>query len=266
MSNVIPVEQKTVGFMGAELLGIKASDEKVYVAVKWVCEGMGLSKGQMQNERKRIQDDLVLSQGERNFVLPTNGGQQEVLCIELDFLPLWLAKISITPKMQEETPWLARILVEYQLKAKDVLAEAFLPKQPQSIEDLIIMQAQSVKEIRENQEKVIQHQMKQDKKLEVVSHRIDSLDTANIEGDLQQRFNKMIQRYAMQEGFQISTAWKKFDQAYNTAFRTNVTALRNNYAEKHGLKSLTRPQYFSLADKLQDAIRVADKLLNQKAV
>lgn len=51
----------------------------------------------MKSERKKIQTDSVLSQGERNFVLPTEGGNQEVLCLKLDFLPLWLAKISITP-------------------------------------------------------------------------------------------------------------------------------------------------------------------------
>jgi phage antirepressor YoqD-like protein len=68
---------------------------------------------------------------------PTNGGVQEVLGIEIDFLPLWLAKIPITPKMKIEsnnlkeqhgTEYVTTLdkLVEYQLKAKDVLAKAFL--------------------------------------------------------------------------------------------------------------------------------------------
>lgn len=61
------------------------------------------------------------------MILPTNGGMQEVLCLKLDFVPLWLAKISITPTMERETPELAERLEQYQLHAKDVLAAAFLP-------------------------------------------------------------------------------------------------------------------------------------------
>ena len=66
------------------------------------------------------------------MTLPTNGGNQETLCLKLDFVPLWLAKISITPTMEQETPDLAETLMEYQLKAKDVLAAAFLPQQAKS--------------------------------------------------------------------------------------------------------------------------------------
>lgn len=125
---------KEVEFNGDVLMAAQdKSNERVYVGVRWVSEGIGLTKGQMQNERKKIQEDLVLKQGERNLVLPTNSGEQEVLCIELDFLPLWLAKISITPKMRENSPFMVQKLVDYQLKAKDVLAEAFIKKEDQTV-------------------------------------------------------------------------------------------------------------------------------------
>lgn len=145
MSELLPVEQKLVDFNGSELLAVKANDGKIYAAVNWICKGIGLTKGQMQNERKKIQEDIVLSKGERNLVLPTNGGMQEVLCIEIEYLPLWLAKISITPKMQKETPWTVKRLVEFQLKAKDVLAAAFLQK-PTTQAELIAMMAQQAVE------------------------------------------------------------------------------------------------------------------------
>lgn len=93
----------------------------------WVCEGIGLSEGQSKSERLKIQKEKVLAKGGRNFVLPTKGGNQEALCLQLDFVPLWLAKISITPTMEQETPELAARLMKYQLKAKDVLAAAFVP-------------------------------------------------------------------------------------------------------------------------------------------
>ncbi|MGR5866950.1 hypothetical protein ACT7DZ_33660 [Bacillus cereus] len=41
-------------------MAVKANDEKIYVGVKWVCQGIGLSEDQMRNERKKIQSDVVL--------------------------------------------------------------------------------------------------------------------------------------------------------------------------------------------------------------
>ena len=119
------LEIKRVPFMGTELMAARDADGQIWAGVRWMCDGIGLSKGQMQRERIRIQEDKVLSKGERNLVLPTNGGSQECLCLKLDFVPLWLAKISITAAMEQETPDVAAALEVYQLRAKDALAAAF---------------------------------------------------------------------------------------------------------------------------------------------
>lgn len=95
----------------------------------------------MKSERKKIQEDIVLSKGGRNLILPANGGEQEILCLNIDFIPLWLAKISITPSMKENNPELVDKLVKYQFKAKDVLAEAFI-KKPKSSAEILLMYAQ----------------------------------------------------------------------------------------------------------------------------
>lgn len=168
MNELQVIEQRMVPFGNVELLAVKMSDGKIYAAVKWICQGIGLTRDQAKHERKKVQEDLVLSKGGRNLTLPTNGGLQEVLCIELDFLPLWLAKISITPAMQKESPWTANNLVKFQLEAKDVLAKAFIHKQemPSSIEDLIIMQAQSMKDVKQRLENV---EKKQDNIVEILS-------------------------------------------------------------------------------------------------
>lgn len=121
---------KEVEFLGDSLLVVKdEAKNKLYTGVGYVCKGIGLTRDQTKNERKRIQEDVVLSKGGRNLTLLTKGGNQEVICIELDYLPIWLAKISITPKMKEQQPKLVERLVDYQLKAKDVLARAFIHKQ-----------------------------------------------------------------------------------------------------------------------------------------
>ena len=119
---------KDVQFNGSTLRAAQDAENIIWVGVRWVCQGLGLSDGQARRERKRIHEDLTLKQGESNLTLPTDGGNQDVLCIRLDFLPLWVAKINPTPTMKKENPQLVENLVEYQLKAKDVLADAFLNK------------------------------------------------------------------------------------------------------------------------------------------
>lgn len=123
---------KDVEFNGAVLRAAQIEDI-VWVGVKWICDGLGLSEDRGKYERKKIQKDLVLSKGVKFYPLGTDNANSDVLCLTLEYLPLWLAKISITPTMKKENPELADRLVEYQLKAKDVLAEAFLSKRKEEV-------------------------------------------------------------------------------------------------------------------------------------
>ena len=123
---------KDVEFNGAMLRAAQIEDI-VWVGVKWICDGLGLSEDRGKYERKKIQKDFVLSKGVNFYPLGTDNANSDVLCLMLEYLPLWLAKISITPTMKKENPELADRLVEYQLKVKDVLAEAFLPKRKEEI-------------------------------------------------------------------------------------------------------------------------------------
>ena len=125
------LEVKRVPFMGTDLMAAKDESGTIWAGVRWMCDGMGMSEGQRKRQIASIQTDHLLSKGGSNLILPTAGGKQSVLCLKLDFVPLWLAKINITPAMQAETPELAERLEAYQLKAKDVLAAAFLPKKAQ---------------------------------------------------------------------------------------------------------------------------------------
>lgn len=54
---------KDVEFNGATLRAAQDSENIIWVGVAWVCQGLGLTKGQMQNERKKIQTDEVLPKG-----------------------------------------------------------------------------------------------------------------------------------------------------------------------------------------------------------
>lgn len=119
---------KEVVFNGTSLMAVQSrEDGKIYVGVKWICQGLRFEDRKQRSEVERMSSDMVLSQGIRKIGLPTKGGKQEALCIELNFLPLWLAKINANiinnPEIQEK-------LIDYQLHAADVLAKAFL-KQPE---------------------------------------------------------------------------------------------------------------------------------------
>ncbi|MEF9983750.1 MAG: phage antirepressor N-terminal domain-containing protein [Oscillospiraceae bacterium] len=118
-------EIKKIKFGEDELLGVKTDDGQVWLAVRKVCLDIGLTDKQTQRQVANIQDDLVLSKGYSNLGILTNGGKQNMVVIKEDFVTLWLAKISLTPAMQEKTPKAVEKLVAYQLKAQKVLHEAF---------------------------------------------------------------------------------------------------------------------------------------------
>lgn len=124
---------KEVEFNGITLLAAQDKQtDKVYVGVSWVCNGIGFDKNQKDRQVKNVQSDLVLSRGCLKFDAGVFDDNNPTLAIEINYLPLWLAKISITPMMKENKPELVEKLVEYQLKAKDVLAHAFLRSEPKT--------------------------------------------------------------------------------------------------------------------------------------
>ena len=117
---------KNVEFDGA-LLRAAQVENIVWVGVRWVCFGIGLSNGQARRQIENIQKDELLHRGCRKFATGVFDENNETLALQLDYLPAWLFKISITPKMKADHPELVEKLIRYQLKAKDALAQAFLP-------------------------------------------------------------------------------------------------------------------------------------------
>lgn len=93
-----------------------------------MCQGLDFSRGQINRQISNIQADELLSKGCIKFGAGVFDDNNETLALQLDYLPAWLFKIKITPKMKRDTPELAERLFTYQLQAKDVLADAFLNK------------------------------------------------------------------------------------------------------------------------------------------
>lgn len=118
---------KDVEFDGDLLRAVQDEVGVIWVVVRWVCEGIKLSNDRIKYERKRIQNDIVLSQGVKFYPLGTENSNTPALCLNIDYFPIWLAKISITPAMKRDNSEVVKKLIKYQLRAKDVLADAFLP-------------------------------------------------------------------------------------------------------------------------------------------
>ena len=95
---------KDIEFNGATLRAAQDVAGKIWVGVRWICQGMGFDENRIDNERKKMQKDIVVSKGVKFYSLGQDRAKSDVLCIDLDYLPLWLAKISITPTMQKENP------------------------------------------------------------------------------------------------------------------------------------------------------------------
>lgn len=101
------------------------------------------------------------------------------------------------------------------------------------------------------------------KEQKIQSSRIDTLNGVCTEGTKRQKLVAMVNAYARTNGVTYDRAWREFKAAYNTAFRTNLSLSRSIYAEKNDLKKKPSvPEFLEKKGLLDDALRIADKLLN----
>lgn len=146
-----------------------------------------------------------------------------------------------------------RLVDEYYNVKENALNIQMLSPQLQALISIELRQKEIERELAEAKQQVA-----------VVQHRLDNIDRIDTIGDKRQRLNRMIQRYAHQNGIGFNHAWKDFVQAFNTAYKTNLELRRQNYINRTG-KDVSRPQFLEDMGLLDDAIRVADKMLNNKA-
>lgn len=144
---------REVEFQGFYLLAVQElQSNKIYAGINPILMGLGFDAKQTEYLRDKWVSDKVLAKGTRKFsgtLLEMKTGK-DVWCIDINKLPLALAKINITPKIGKEMPELSNRLEQYQDKCADVLAAAFLPQQSSSFEDIMIAQLQEQKRLKES--------------------------------------------------------------------------------------------------------------------
>lgn len=66
---------KNVDLFGDTVVAAQDKDGVIWAGISWICNGIGLNKDQIGYERKKIQGDLVLSQGGK--ILPPGDRQRK---------------------------------------------------------------------------------------------------------------------------------------------------------------------------------------------
>ncbi|WP_273397012.1 phage antirepressor N-terminal domain-containing protein [Actinobacillus porcinus] len=102
-----------VKFFGSEILVINHNG-KPYVPMKQIVENIGLV---WHAQFERLQRNEVLSQGIRVIRIPSNGGEQEAVCLPLHYLNGWLFGV----KVSKVKPELKEKLIRYQKECYEVL-------------------------------------------------------------------------------------------------------------------------------------------------
>ncbi|OSX91570.1 Rha family transcriptional regulator [Bacillus mycoides] len=199
-----------------------------------------------------------------NFVISivVNHIQKLNEAVESDFLQANFIKSSCTIKGIDYPKFTPTEKAVVCITMDDTHAEAL------KVKITFIKEFKHVKEKNQNRKKIPVEILRRIQQLETeiktLEYRINSLDTLSTESCLQQRLNKMIRLLALREGISFQKAWRVFRSLYNRAYRTNLKLKMNNYKKKNEMKGITAPQYLAITNQLENAIRVADKLLNIK--
>lgn len=113
-----PIEQREVNFYGDELTAVRMKNGRVYASLRHMCDALGLNaRGQSQ----RIDRHTILSRGKGVCKIHTPGGEQSIVVLRADLVPLWLSGIRTSMVREDVRDKLER----FQEEAADVLWEAF---------------------------------------------------------------------------------------------------------------------------------------------
>lgn len=89
-----PVEQKLVALTQGgddEVVAARVETSEIYLPLRPICVALGVS---WATQRRKILGDGVLMENVRTLRVQTRGGPQNLLCMDVEAIPLWLAEIE----------------------------------------------------------------------------------------------------------------------------------------------------------------------------
>lgn len=106
MTNNTALQVTNFNFYGDELIALKDNATgEIYTSINSVLRGIGFNTDrQIQYQRDKWLKDRSISKGVSKFVIPTKSGKQDTNCISTKKLPLALAKINITKRLEMDYP------------------------------------------------------------------------------------------------------------------------------------------------------------------
>lgn len=137
MSNQISTQ--TISFNNQSLITVEQNGNH-YVAMKPICENIGLT---WEPQVLRIKRDEVLSQGMIVMIIPTNGGNQNMICLPIEYLNGWLFGIDIN----RCKPEIRDTLIKYKKECYQALHDYWFkgkaertinPEQQQAIQEAVV--------------------------------------------------------------------------------------------------------------------------------
>lgn len=121
-------EVEQIKFYDDELLGLKDQEGVIWLGMKKVILNIGLNTNQADAEIKKSQKDLLFIKHNSIQKLHVKFDEQlrDVICIKESDVPMWLAKITLTPKTKSNNPEAVNKLILYQDKCAKVLHDYFM--------------------------------------------------------------------------------------------------------------------------------------------
>ncbi len=116
-----PIEQRTVVLTpdgDDEVVAARTEASEIYLPIRPICNALGIS---WTTQHRKIRADVVLLESVRTLRLHTKGGQQNLVCMDVEAIPMWLA--GIEPRRVRDD--LRERLMSYKRWVRKVVYEAF---------------------------------------------------------------------------------------------------------------------------------------------
>ena len=222
---------KNVSFCGAELLAVKEKGTgKIYAGINSILRELGFDERQIEYRRNKWNNDKVLTKGVQKFLYPSeNGGIQDTYCIAINKLPIALAKIEITPKLEKQMPELSEKLEQYQESCATVLTEAFISHESKEIIPKDFPSA--LRAYANEYEKRMQLEQKNEKLIEENNHKQTVINGLTDEVPLYEKPD-IINRICRKSQGGYANRYNELYKCFRENFHTDLKMKCENYNEK----------------------------------
>lgn len=207
--------------------------ESVWVSLNRICQNLGTD---YTGQRRKLQSHPTFSKGVEIISTPTKGGTQNVCCIVLKYLPLWLATIhpnKVKKKHRE-------LLIHYQDECAEVLNKHFFQQpepqgHPPTLAQQALIQAKILVE-HENrlavvEQRLIVHEQRQERAARALLALPDPEELPRPK-TLRSVLNERMRQVAVAREMSYQDAWNKLYREYRDRYQVDLKRRAKNQGKK----------------------------------